>query len=145
MSIEASEEQRTTTWFVLVEDGQPISITTLPIDKPGKGRSVVTIDSDGQPDVADWFDPVQQQTVKVARAWDDKALAWGDPITPVVVDRLEDLKADPAIAAVTTRAQAAEKQAMLDKLGAVLGSERYRYATDSVEIGTAPATDVRVR
>lgn len=123
-------------WHILVNaDGDPASISSQPITDYPQGWSVVQIDSPGQPNVGEWFDPVSGGTVMVGKSWDRAARAWTTMITPQVVDRVtDDLAADQDLVDVWQRLTVAQRTALRTRLARLLGRRRYRYLTESTDL-----------
>jgi hypothetical protein len=124
-------------WYVLVDaDGDPASISSAPIPSFPAGWSVVQVESAGQPDLGEWFDPVSGGSVMAPRRWDRASRSWTTLMTPTVMDRvLDDLANDPALVDVWQRLTAAQRTALRSRLSALLGRRRYRYVADPVDLG----------
>jgi hypothetical protein len=123
-------------WYVLINAaGDPASISSAPVPNPPNGWSVKEFTADGQPDVAEWWDPVSGGTLTAARRWDRGTASWTTIITPTVVDRvLDDLANDAVLVAVWQRLTVAQRDVLRSRLALLLGRRRYRYANDPVDL-----------
>jgi hypothetical protein len=124
-------------WYVLINQaGDPASISSAPIPSPPVGMTVVEIESPGQPNVEEWFDPVSGGAILAPKSWDRAAKAWTTLIVPQIVDRvLGDLAADPLLVEMWSRLTTAQRTALRTRLSTLLGRRRYRYSNEPVDLG----------
>lgn len=106
-------------WFYVVEDatGRLLSETDQEV-AAGSGRSVVS-----RPERAD-----------SSVMWDEVSRAFIPRPPKVLVDRIADLEGDSVLSAVWTRLTTAQRTALRNRLGALLGSQRLRGSGEPVNL-----------
>ena len=67
--------------------------------------------------------------------WDAGSQSFVPRPPKVLVDRLDDLKADPRFAAMLNALNAADQAGVLGAIGELLGTERFRNEDESAKIG----------
>lgn len=123
-------------WYVLINaNGDPASLTTVPITDPPAGCTVKAFDGDDQPDVSTWADPIRGRLAALPRPWDRATQTWGAAIPPTLVDRLDDLAADGALVDAWQRLTVAQRTALRARLGKLLGRYRWRYGSAPIDMG----------
>jgi hypothetical protein len=66
--------------------------------------------------------------------WDETTTSFVDRPAKVLIDRLQDLTDDPALAAVWTRLTVAQRTVLRNRLVALLGSQRIRGSSEPVNL-----------
>jgi hypothetical protein len=66
--------------------------------------------------------------------WDETTTSFVDRPAKVLIDRLQDLTDDPALAAVWTRLTVAQRTVLRNRLVALLGSQRMRGSEAPVNL-----------
>lgn len=69
-----------------------------------------------------------------SQVWDQASRSFKPRPAVVMVDRLTDLDADPALSTVWSRLTVAQKAALRDRLGLLLGPRRYRQQSEGVNL-----------
>ncbi len=123
-------------WYVLIDaNGDPASLTTVPIDPVPPGCTVKAFDGDDQPDTSTWTDPIRGRVVALPRPWDRATQTWGAAIAPTLVDRLDDLAADGALVDAWQRLTVVQRAVLRTRLGKLLGRHRWRYSSAPIDMG----------
>lgn len=69
-----------------------------------------------------------------SKMWDPASRAFVDRPAKVLVDRIQELRDDPALSAVWTRLTANQQTALRNRLIAMLGPNRYRNQSERTDL-----------